>query len=80
MLKVLIVVSIALLSTTAMASKHEKYVDMLINDGDDVYTKQYPILSIGSTTGIGTFGSTIDGTDLVLNFYQILQELMRQFH
>lgn len=33
MLKVLIAVSIALLSTTAMASKHEKYVDMLIEEG-----------------------------------------------
>mgnify|MGYP000055827874 CR=1 FL=1 len=34
MLKVLIVVLIAFLSTTAMASKHEKYVDMLITDGE----------------------------------------------
>ena len=42
---------------------------MLINNGDDIYTKQYPILSIGSTTGIGTFGAIIDGTDLVLRFY-----------
>jgi hypothetical protein len=34
MLKLLIAVFITLLSTTAMASKHEKYVDMLINDGE----------------------------------------------
>jgi len=34
MLKVLIAVSIALLSTTAMASKNEKYVDMMIEDGE----------------------------------------------
>jgi hypothetical protein len=42
---------------------------MLINDGNQIYTKQYPILSIGSTTGIGTFGAIVDGTDLVLKFY-----------
>ena len=42
---------------------------MLVNSGDEIYTKQYPILSIGSTTGIGTFGAVISGTDLILNFY-----------
>jgi len=42
---------------------------MLVNDGAYFYTKQYPILSIGSTTGIGTFGAVVDGNDLVLNFY-----------
>lgn len=42
---------------------------MLLNTGDEIYTKQYPILSIGSTTGIGTFGAVVDGTDLVLKFY-----------
>jgi hypothetical protein len=33
MLRLIIAVSIAVLSTSAMASKHEKYVDMLIEDG-----------------------------------------------
>ena len=40
-----------------------------IRDSDDVLTVQYPFVSIGSTTGIGTFGSEISGSDINLRFF-----------
>jgi hypothetical protein len=40
-----------------------------INDEVNTTSLQYPYLSVGSTTGIGTFSTIIDGTDLVLQFY-----------
>ena len=42
---------------------------LTVHDNTDVYTMQYPFLSIGSTTGIGTFGSEYSGSNLVLKFY-----------
>ena len=42
------------------------------NDSTDSHTVQYPFLSIGSTSGIGTFSSTLVGNDLNLIFIQIL--------
>ena len=40
-----------------------------IRDADDVLTVQYPFVSAGSTTGIGTFGGEISGDDINLRFY-----------
>ena len=42
---------------------------LLLQDQRDVYTLQYPFLSIGSTSGIGTFGGEIVGSKAYLNFY-----------
>ena len=42
---------------------------MLISDSNNVYTTQYPFLSIGSTSGIGTFGAEINGSTASLKFY-----------
>ena len=42
---------------------------MMIHDGTDVYTSQYPFLSIGSTSGIGTFGGEYNGNLINLKFY-----------
>ena len=42
---------------------------MMIVDGADTYTVQYPALSIGSTSGIGTFGGSIVGSTASLIFY-----------
>ncbi len=42
---------------------------MLISDSNNVYTTQYPFLSIGSTSGIGTFGGEISGSTVSLKFY-----------
>ena len=35
---------------------------MLIQDNTNIYTLQYPFISIGSTSGIGTFGGVYDGS------------------
>ena len=40
-----------------------------LRDADDVLTVQYPFVSAGSTTGIGTFGGEIVGNDIKLKFY-----------
>ena len=40
-----------------------------LRDEDDTVTVQYPFVSAGSTTGIGTFGGEISGTDINLKFY-----------
>ena len=42
---------------------------MLINDKSDSYILQYPFVSTGSTSGIGTFGSERSGNVLSLKFY-----------
>ena len=42
---------------------------LMTQDGTDVYTTQYPFLSIGSTSGIGTFGGEITGSNGLLKFY-----------
>ena len=40
-----------------------------LRDADDILTVQYPFVSAGSTTGIGTFGGEISGNDINLRFY-----------
>ena len=40
-----------------------------IRDEDDILTVQYPFVSAGSTTGIGTFGGEISGSNINLRFY-----------
>ena len=40
-----------------------------LRDDDDVVTIQYPFVSAGSTTGIGTFGGEISGNNINLRFY-----------
>ena len=40
-----------------------------IRDVDDILTVQYPFVSAGSTTGIGTFGGEISGDNINLRFY-----------
>ena len=40
-----------------------------IRDADDILTVQYPFVSVGSTSGIGTFGGEIVGNNINLRFY-----------
>ena len=40
-----------------------------VHDGTDVYTTQFPFLGVGSTSGIGTFGSEFSGGNVILKFY-----------
>jgi hypothetical protein len=41
----------------------------ILNDGSAGYTVQYPFISIGSTSGIGTFGTEYSGVNINLVFY-----------
>ena len=40
-----------------------------LRDEDDILTVQYPFVSAGSTTGIGSFGGEISGDNINLRFY-----------
>jgi len=42
---------------------------LTIHDNTNIHVTQYPFLSIGSTTGIGTFGGEYSGSDLIVKFY-----------
>ena len=42
---------------------------VVAHDSTNSYHTQYPFVSIGSTSGIGTFSSTLVGNDLNLNFH-----------
>ena len=42
---------------------------MVIHDNNDIYVQQSPFISIGSTSGIGTFGGEYSGDNLQLKFY-----------
>ena len=41
----------------------------ILNEGTRTYTLQYPFISVGSTTGIGTFGAEYSGVNVNLKFY-----------
>ena len=41
----------------------------LVHDTTNISTLQYPFLSVGSTTGIGTFGGEYSGSNIILKFY-----------
>ena len=51
----------------SIGSSSELHQLLYVSNGDDTYLTQYPILSIGSTSGIGTFGAqtTITNNDLI---------------
>lgn len=42
---------------------------LTIHDGTNINITQYPFLSIGSTSGIGTFGGEYSGNDIQIKFY-----------
>ena len=48
---------------------------MMVQDITDIYTQQYSLLSIGSTSGestplgVGTFGGEYSGDDVLVKFY-----------
>ena len=53
-------------SSGSTSSLHQVLV---AHNSNDSHITQYPFLSIGSTSGIGTFSSTLVGDDLCLNFH-----------
>jgi hypothetical protein len=42
---------------------------MLVQDQNNIYVQQLPFLSVGSVSGIGTFGGEYSGSDFILKFY-----------
>ena len=58
--------SIVRVSSGSTSALHQILV---AHNETDTHNTQYPFLSIGSTSGIGTFSSTIVGNDLNLNFH-----------
>ena len=42
---------------------------LLVHNGTSTFTEQYPFISIGSTSGIGTFSSEYSGSNLNLKFH-----------
>ena len=58
--------SVVRVSSGSTSALHQVLV---VHDETDSYITQYPFLSIGSTSGIGTFSSTLVGNDLNLNFH-----------
>jgi hypothetical protein len=73
------IVTVSRLDTSAIKSLVEVSIGatsalhqvMLIQDNTDIQTLQYPFISIGSTSGIGTFGGVYDssGSNFSLVFY-----------
>jgi hypothetical protein len=63
--------SIKSLVQVSIGSTSELHQVMTIQDNNNIYTLQYPSLSIGSTLGIGTFGGVYDnsGSNFSLVFY-----------
>ena len=58
--------SIVRVSSGSTSALHQVLV---AHNETDTHITQYPFLSIGSTSGIGTFSSSIVGNDLNLNFH-----------
>ena len=58
--------SIVRVSSGSTSALHQVIV---VHDESDTFTTQYPFLSIGSTSGIGTFSSSLKGNNLNFNFH-----------
>ena len=56
-------VSISIGSTSAL------YQIIAINDTTNTISVPYPFLSVGSTTGLGTFGTSYNGSQFILQFH-----------
>ena len=52
-----------------MRSNISNTSNISLRDADDILTVQYPFVSVGSTSGIGTFGGEIVGNNINLRFY-----------
>ena len=45
----------------------------LLHDTSNIFIEQSPFLSVGSITGIGTFGGEYSGSNVILKFYKSLE-------
>jgi len=58
--------SLVKVSTGSTSSLHQV---LFIHDNVDTYTQQFAFISVGSTSGVGTFGGTYSGNNFNLIFY-----------
>jgi hypothetical protein len=58
--------SLVKVSTGSTSSLHQV---LMIHDNADTYTQQFAFISVGSTSGIGTFGGTYSANNFNLIFY-----------
>jgi hypothetical protein len=64
------ITSIKSLVSVSYGSTYALHQILTINaDGTDVFSTQYPFLSVGSTTGIGTFGADISSGNVRVRFF-----------
>lgn len=64
------ITSIKSLVSVSYGSTYALHQILTINsNGTDVFSTQYPFLSVGSTTGIGTFGAEISSGNINVKFY-----------
>ena len=62
-------VKVGIGTTVGAGVTHAIHQVLAIHDGVDTHTVHYPFVSIGSTSGIGTFSSSLTSTNFVLKFH-----------
>ena len=62
-------VKVGIGTTVGAGVTHAIHQVLAIHDGVDTHTVHYPFVSIGSTSGIGTFSSTLTSSNFVLKFH-----------
>ena len=63
------ITSIKTISRVSCGDTTSLHQFLTVHDGTDSYIVQYPFLSDNDQTGIGTFGSELSGSDLIVKFY-----------
>ena len=63
------IVKVGIGTTVGAGVTHAIHQVLAIHDGVDTHTVHYPFVSIGSTSGIGTFSSTLTSSNFVLKFH-----------
>ena len=63
------IVKVGIGTTVGGSSTHAVHQVLAVHDGTDVHTIHYPFVSVGTTSGIGTFRGTLNSTNgFVLKF------------
>ena len=63
------IVKVGIGTTVGAGVTHAIHQVLAIHDGVDTHTVHYPFVSIGSTSGIGTFSSNLTSSNFVLKFH-----------
>ena len=63
------IVKVGLGTAVGAGATHAIHQVVAIHDGTDTHTVHYPFISIGSTSGIGTFSANLTSSNFVLKFH-----------